>query len=59
MSAKGRSINSRYRLEKNSERQVITLREARALMPAADDDVLAAVYDYWIDKRMKHVMSRR
>ena len=34
--------------------QVITLNEAKALLKE-DDDLIIAVYDYWLNKRLKLV----
>lgn len=40
------------RLEKSSGQTVITLNEAKALLKQ-DDEVSIAVYDYWLNKRLK------
>ncbi|GFT73506.1 enhancer of polycomb homolog 1 [Nephila pilipes] len=40
------------RLEKSSGQQVITLKEAKLLL-RDDDDIIIAVYDYWLNKRLK------
>ena len=42
------------RLEKGSGQQVVTLREAKLLLKE-DDDLIIAVYDYWLNKRLKTV----
>ncbi|GFS05342.1 enhancer of polycomb-like protein [Elysia marginata] len=39
------------RLEKGSGQQVVTLREAKLLLKD-DDDLIMAVYDYWLNKRL-------
>lgn len=39
------------RLEKSSGQTVVTLNEAKALLKQ-DDDVIIAVYDYWLNKRL-------
>ncbi|XP_062520073.1 enhancer of polycomb homolog 1-like [Corticium candelabrum] len=39
-------------LEKGSGNQALTLRDAQALV-RADDDVVIAVYDYWLAKRLR------
>ncbi|KAK3105710.1 hypothetical protein FSP39_003940 [Pinctada imbricata] len=41
------------RLEKGSGQQVVTLPEAKLLLKE-DDDLIIAVYDYWLNKRLKH-----
>uniref|UniRef100_A0A1B0CWI6 Enhancer of polycomb-like protein n=1 Tax=Lutzomyia longipalpis TaxID=7200 RepID=A0A1B0CWI6_LUTLO len=40
------------RLEKSSGQTVITLNEAKALLKQ-DDEISIAVYDYWLNKRLK------
>jgi len=40
------------RLEKGSGQTVVTLQEAKALIKE-DDDLIIAVYDYWLNKRLK------
>lgn len=40
------------RLEKSSGHNVITAKEAKLLLKE-DDDLILAVYDYWVDKRIK------
>lgn len=42
------------RLEKSSGQTVITLAEAKSLFKQ-DDDFIIAVYDYWLNKRLKTV----
>lgn len=42
------------RLEKSSGQTVVTLNEAKALLKQ-DDEVSIAVYDYWLNKRLKTV----
>lgn len=42
------------RLEKSSGRTVVTLNEAKALLKE-DDDLIIAVFDYWLNKRLKTV----
>lgn len=42
------------RLEKGSGQTVVTLQEAKALIKE-DDDLIIAVYDYWLNKRLKTV----
>lgn len=44
------------RLEKSSGQTVVTLNEAKALLKD-DDDLIIAVYDYWLNKRLKTVKS--
>lgn len=44
------------RLEKNSGQTVVTLNEAKSLLKQ-DDDFIIAVYDYWLNKRLKMVSS--
>ncbi|XP_076305217.1 enhancer of polycomb homolog 1-like isoform X2 [Tachypleus tridentatus] len=39
------------RLEKSSGQQVVTLKEAKLLLKE-DDEVIIAVYDYWLNKRL-------
>lgn len=49
------------RLEKSSGQTVVTLNEAKALLKQ-DDELSIAVYDYWLNKRLKTVrrmISRR
>ena len=45
------------RLEKGSGQQVITLKEAKLLLKE-DDDLIMAVYDYWLNKRLRLVSTR-
>lgn len=40
------------RLEKNSGHNVVTLKEAKLLLKE-DDELILAVYDYWVDKRLR------
>jgi len=40
------------RLEKGSGQQVVSLQEAKLLLKD-DDDLIIAVYDYWLNKRLK------
>ncbi|XP_022087066.1 enhancer of polycomb homolog 1-like isoform X2 [Acanthaster planci] len=40
------------RLEKGSGQRVVTLKEAKLLLKE-DDDLIIAVYDYWLNKRLK------
>ncbi|XP_015112813.1 enhancer of polycomb homolog 1 [Diachasma alloeum] len=40
------------RLEKSSGQNVVTLNEAKALLKE-DDDLIIAVFDYWLNKRLK------
>ena len=40
------------RLEKSSGQHVVTLKEAKLLLKE-DDDLIVAVYDYWLNKRLK------
>ncbi|KAJ4439799.1 hypothetical protein ANN_07927 [Periplaneta americana] len=40
------------RLEKGSGQMVVTLQEAKSLLKE-DDDLIIAVYDYWLNKRLK------
>jgi len=40
------------RLEKNSGQTVVTLNEAKTLLKQ-DDDFIIAIYDYWLNKRLK------
>jgi enhancer of polycomb-like protein len=42
------------RLEKGSGQQVVTIREAKLLLKE-DDDLIIAVYDYWLNKRLRTV----
>lgn len=44
------------RLEKSSGQTVVTLNEAKALLKQ-DDEVSIAVYDYWLNKRLKMVKN--
>lgn len=46
------------RLEKSSGQTVVTLNEAKALLKQ-DDEVSIAVYDYWLNKRLKMVATKR
>lgn len=41
-------------LEKSSGQTVVTLNEAKALLKE-DDDLIIAVFDYWLNKRLKTV----
>ncbi|CAG5092903.1 Similar to EPC1: Enhancer of polycomb homolog 1 (Homo sapiens) [Cotesia congregata] len=41
------------RLEKNSAQKTVSLQEAKALLKE-DDDLIIAVFDYWLDKRLKN-----
>ena len=43
------------RLEKSSGQTVVTLNEAKSLLKQ-DDDFIIAVYDYWLNKRLKMVI---
>ncbi|KAK6619945.1 hypothetical protein RUM44_006345 [Polyplax serrata] len=43
------------RLEKGSGQTVVTLQEAKGLLKE-DDDLIIAVYDYWLNKRLKTVV---
>lgn len=40
------------RLEKNSGQNVVSLKEAKMLLKE-DDDLILAVYDYWLNKRLE------
>ncbi len=40
------------RLEKNSGQSVVSAKEAKLLLKE-DDDLILAVYDYWVDKRLR------
>lgn len=40
------------RLEKNSGHSVVSAKEAKLLLKE-DDDLILAVYDYWVDKRLR------
>lgn len=40
------------RLEKSSGQHVVTIKEAKLLLKE-DDDLIIAVYDYWLNKRLK------
>ena len=40
------------RLEKSSGHNVITAKEAKLLLKE-DDDLILAVYDYWVEKRLR------
>lgn len=40
------------RLERSSGQQVVQLKEAKLLLKE-DDDLIIAVYDYWLNKRLK------
>lgn len=42
------------RLEKGSGQTVVTLQGAKSLLKE-DDDLIIAVYDYWLNKRLKTV----
>lgn len=42
------------RLEKSSGQTVVTLSEAKTLLQQ-DDEISIAVYDYWLNKRLKTV----
>ena len=42
------------RLEKSSGQTVVTLNEAKSLLKK-DNDYIIAVYDYWLNKRLKMV----
>lgn len=42
------------RLEKSSGQTVVTLNEAKALLKE-DDDLIIAVFDYWLNKRLNTV----
>lgn len=42
------------RLEKSSGQTVVTLNEAKALLKE-DDDLIIAVFDYWLNKRLNLV----
>lgn len=42
------------RLEKSSGQTVVSLAEAQALLKE-DDDLIIAVFDYWLNKRLKLV----
>lgn len=44
------------RLEKSSGQTVVTLNEAKALLKE-DDDLIIAVFDYWLNKRLKTVST--
>jgi len=44
------------RLEKSSGQTVATLQEAKALIKE-DDDLIQAVYDYWLNKKLKLVRT--
>lgn len=44
------------RLEKSSGQTVVTLNEAKALLKE-DDDLIIAVFDYWLNKRLKTVRT--
>lgn len=46
------------RLEKSSGQTVVTLNEAKALLKE-DDDLIIAVFDYWLNKRLKTVRNQR
>lgn len=45
------------RLEKSSGQTVVTLNEAKALLKE-DDDLIIAVYDYWLNKRLRLVREK-
>lgn len=38
--------------------QVVTLQEAKLLLKE-DDDLIITIYDYWLNKRLKHTVSTR
>ncbi len=40
------------RLEKNSGHNVVSAKEAKLLLKE-DDELILAVYDYWVDKRLR------
>lgn len=42
------------RLEKNSGHSVVTQAEAKILLKE-EDDLILAVYDYWLNKRLRLV----
>lgn len=42
------------RLEKSSGQTVVTINEAKSLLKE-DDDLITAVFDYWLNKRLKTV----
>lgn len=42
------------RLEKSCGNQVVSLQEAKLLLKE-DDDLIKAVYDYWLQKRLKMI----
>lgn len=42
------------RLEKNSEQTVIKLHQAKEILKE-NEDLIIAVYDYWLNKRLKTV----
>lgn len=42
------------RLEKSSKQTAVTFNEAKALLNE-DDDLIIAVFDYWLNKRLKTV----
>lgn len=44
------------RLEKNSGQTVVTLKEAESLLERHDERIIA-VYDYWLNKRLRTVTS--
>lgn len=46
------------RLEKSSGQTVVTLNEAKALLKE-DDDLIIAVYDYWLNKRLRLVSGNK
>ncbi|KAG8292955.1 Glycosyltransferase 64 protein C4 [Homalodisca vitripennis] len=46
------------RLEKNSGHSVVTQMEAKVLLKE-DDDLIIAVYDYWLNKRLKTYTASR
>ncbi|KAJ8925543.1 hypothetical protein NQ315_009383 [Exocentrus adspersus] len=45
------------RLEKSSGQTVVTLNEAKALLKE-DDDLIIAVFDYWLNKRLKTIRCK-
>lgn len=44
------------RLEKSSGQTVVTLNEAKSLLNQ-DDETSISVYDYWLNKRLKMVIT--
>ena len=45
------------RLEKSSGQTVVTLNEAKSLLKQ-EEDLIIAVYDYWLNKRLKIVSKK-